>query len=177
MYLYCTYLSTVSSAAIYTSIIYLNRFHGSTIPGHHPHQPSTHPRATPAIIHSTQSHTLLQYHSLRSSINQSPSPPPNSFASLTTPFPPIPRLPRIAPVFPEYPLGAGIAKIRKENRNDGGGKREWTGMIWKQGALVNSEFDPAESRNSNLEGGASRELNRASSDSNLGPSPPPPPPL
>lgn len=129
MYLYCTYLSTVSSAAIYTSIIYLNRFHGSTIPGHHPHQPSTHPRATPAIIHSTQSHTLLQYHSLRSSINQSPSPPPNSFASLTTPFPPIPRLPRIAPVFPKSTLS--VQELRKfEKKTETMEERNGSGRGW-----------------------------------------------
>lgn len=85
----------VSIAAIYTSVIYLNRFHGSTIPVIIPQARA----ATPAIIHSTQSHTPLRYHSFdHRSINQSP---PNPFAK--SPHPPIPRLLRITPPFPKIP--------------------------------------------------------------------------
>lgn len=85
----------VSIAAIYTSVIYLNRFHGSTIPVIIPQARA----ATPAIIHSTQSHTPLRYHSFdHRSINQSP---PNPFAK--SPHPSIPRLLRITPLFPKIP--------------------------------------------------------------------------
>lgn len=110
----------VSIAAIYTSVIYLNRFHGSTIPVIIP-QPRA---ATPAIIHSTQSHTPLRYHSFdHRSINQSP---PNPFAK--SPHPPIPRLLRITPPISKDTLSDHeIRKLEKKSEVRNG--REWAGMI------------------------------------------------
>lgn len=114
----------------------------------------------------------------RSIINQSPSPPPNPLlaAYLSHPLLPFnsdylesPYLQRVLSL--SLFLRSRNTKIRKENRARG---LKRCGERDDLKALVNSESDPAESRNSNLGGGASRELNRASSDPNLRPFPPPP---